>query len=188
MSKTLDKKNLIQSINKSIPCIALIGMPGAGKTTIAKRLAYKLKWSFIDSDHCIEATYGRRLQDIVDATDKAGFLAIESAILCSLRIKRCVIATGGSVVYNDKAMEHLRSLGSIILLDVPLAQVQERIALNPERGIVMAEGQTLADLYTERMQLYLKWADLRCNNCDITPDECVTWIMKHLPPSIQKFV
>ncbi len=183
-----EKNTIIQSINKSIPCISLIGMPGAGKTTIGKRLASRLKWPYIDSDHVIEAYYGHRLQDVVDETDKQEFIDIEAAIVRSLRIRRCVLGTGGSVVYSDAAMEFLSSQGCVVYLEVPLESLAERIATNPERGIAFAPGQTLEDLFKERTQLYEKWADIRCFNNAISPDDCVSWIVEHLPERITKFL
>ncbi|MBR3663341.1 MAG: shikimate kinase [Desulfovibrio sp.] len=173
--------DLIKRSEKAIPCLTLIGMPGAGKTTIGKLLAKKVRWPYLDSDHLIEATYGRRLQDIVDATDKERFLAIESQVICSIRAQRLIIGTGGSVVYHKAAMEHLKALGPIVHLDIPLALVEERIAGNPERGIAIAPGQTLADIYRERDALYHEWSDFSCNNSTTTQEACVDYIISHLP-------
>ncbi|MBO4369580.1 MAG: shikimate kinase [Desulfovibrio sp.] len=170
----------MQGINKTIPCVILIGMPGAGKTTIGKQIARKLHWSYLDSDHLIEATYGRRLQDIVDAMDKEAFLDVESRVICSIRAHRVVLGTGGSVVYRDEAMAHLKTLGPIIHLDVPLEIVKKRIASNPERGIAIAPGQTLEDIFQEREALYQKWSDFSCNNSAKTPDACVAAILEKL--------
>ncbi len=183
-----EKNDIIQSINKSIPCISLIGMPGAGKTTIGKRLASRLRWPYIDSDHVIEAYYGHRLQDVVDATDKKGFIDLEAAIVQSLRVRRCVLGTGGSVVYSDAAMKFLSSKSCIVYLEVPLESLSDRIAANPERGIAFAPGQTLEDLFKERTLLYEKWAEVRCFNYEISPDDCVSWIVDHLPEKITKFL
>ena len=183
-----EKDPIIQSINKSIPCISLIGMPGAGKTTIGKRLANRLRWTYIDSDHVIEAYYGHRLQDVVDATDKKSFIDIEASIVQSLRIRRCVLGTGGSVVYSDAAMKFLSSQGCIVYLEVPIEALAERISLNPERGIAFGPGQTLEDIYRERTMLYKKWAEISCPNNAISPDDCVTWIVEHLPERIRKYL
>ncbi|MBQ7608293.1 MAG: shikimate kinase [Desulfovibrionaceae bacterium] len=183
-----EKDVIIQSINKSIPCISLIGMPGAGKTTIGKRLANRLRWPYIDSDHVIEACYGHRLQDVVDATDKQGFIELEARIVQSLRIRRCVLGTGGSVVYSDEAMTYLSACGCIVYLDVPLETLADRIAANPDRGIACAPGQTLADLYAERVALYHKWAEICCPNNNVSPDDCVSWICDHLPERIGNYL
>ncbi|MCR5814070.1 MAG: shikimate kinase [Desulfovibrio sp.] len=156
-------------------------MPGAGKTTIGRLLARKIHWPYLDSDHLIEATYGRRLQDIVDATDKEGFLDIESQVVCSIRAQRLVLGTGGSVVYRQKAMQHLKSLGPIVHLDIPLELVKERIASNPERGIAIGPNQTLADIYQERDALYRQWSDFSCNNSAKSQEASVEYILSQLP-------
>lgn len=163
------------------PCIVLIGMPGAGKTTIGTALANRLNWPYLDSDHLIEATYGRRLQDVVDATSNKEFLDIEGRVICSIRAQRLVIGTGGSVIYREEAMKHLQKLGIIIHLDVPLNLLTERIAINPERGIAFGPNQSINDIYKERDILYRKWSNLCCNNSAMSIDECVTWITKKLP-------
>lgn len=176
-----------QKIMRSLhpnPCIILIGMPGAGKSTIGQALAQALNWPYLDSDHLIEATYGTRLQDIVDATNKESFLDLEATVIKALRAKRLVIGTGGSVVYREEAMRHLQSLGFIIHLDVPLELLKERIATNPERGIALGPNQTLKDIYEERALLYRRWSNLCCNNSTMSIEECVTWICEHLPRTL----
>ncbi|MCR4665922.1 MAG: shikimate kinase [Desulfovibrio sp.] len=173
------EKDSINSEQK-IPSVILIGMPGAGKTTIGKQLARKLHWPYLDSDHLIEAAYGRRLQDIVDATDKERFLDLESDVICTIRAQRIVLGTGGSAVYREKTMLHLQRLGTIIHLDVPLEIVKKRIACNPERGIAIAPGQTMEDIFEERNALYHKWSLFSCNNSTRTPDACVQAILDHI--------
>lgn len=126
------------------PCIVLIGMPGAGKTTVGGELARALGWAFLDSDHLIEAVYGARLQDITDALDKETFLDAECEVIRAIKANRVVLATGGSVVYREAAMRRLAELGPIVHLDIPLAVVEERVARNPQRGLAIAPGQSLA--------------------------------------------
>ncbi|MBQ7739155.1 MAG: shikimate kinase [Desulfovibrionaceae bacterium] len=156
-------------------------MPGAGKSTIGAALARDLGWPYLDSDHLIEATYAHRLQDVVDLTDKATFLDIEASVIKLIRANRLVIGTGGSVVYREAAMEHLQKLGFIVHLDVPLDVLKERIASNPERGIAIAPGQTIEDIFNERKPLYRKWSNLSCNNYAMTVQECVALIKSSLP-------
>ena len=165
----------------ALPCITLIGMPGAGKTTVGKALARKLNWAFIDSDHLIEAIYAAHLQDITDSLGKAAFLDVEGKIIETLRARRTVIATGGSVVYRDAAMQHLLRLGPVVHLDVPFHLLQERIARNPKRGIAINPGETLEDLFKERAQLYTRYASLCCVAHNKSPNQCATWIAEHLP-------
>ena len=173
----------IQRTNDPKPCIILIGMPGAGKSTIGAALAQHLGWPYLDSDHLIEATYGHRLQDVVDLTDKETFLDLEACVVKFIRANRLVIGTGGSVIYRAEAMENLRNLGFIVHLDVPLPILKARIAENPERGIAIAPNQTIDDIYNERAPLYRKWSNLSCNNYAMTVEECVAWICDHLPPN-----
>ena len=163
------------------PCIVLIGMAGAGKSTVGSALARELNWAFADSDHIIEATYGARLQDITDALGKSDFLDMEARIIGALRAQRTVIATGGSVVYRQEAMRHLAGLGPVVYLDIPLSVVEERVARNPQRGLAIAPGQTLADIFHEREDLYRRYADLRCDAASNGPEACVRWILEHLP-------
>lgn len=166
------------------PCIVLIGMPGAGKTTVGGELARELGWAFLDSDHLIEAVYGARLQDITDALNKETFLDAECEVICAIKVHRVVLATGGSVVYREAAMRRLVELGLIVHLDVPLSTVVERVARNPQRGLAIAPGQSLADIFRERETLYRTWANLRCETHDNNPLQCARWIMEHLPSGI----
>ncbi|WP_165064850.1 homoserine kinase [Desulfovibrio sp. ZJ200] len=166
------------------PCIVLIGMPGAGKTTVGGALARELGWAFLDSDHLIEAVYGARLQDITDALSKEAFLDAECEVICAIKANRVVLATGGSVVYREAAMRRLAGLGPIVHLDVPLATVEERVARNPQRGLAIAPGQTLADIFREREELYRVWANVRCEAQAKNPLQCARWIIDHLPPGI----
>ncbi len=161
------------------PCVVLIGMAGSGKTTVGQALARRLGFGFLDTDHLIEAAYGTELQAVTDALDGPAFLDMEAAFVSALRVGRCVVATGGSVVYRESGMRHLRSMGPVVCLDAPLSVIQERIARNPDRGLVMAPGQSLAELYRERCELYERYADL---HVDATrpPDECVARIARGL--------
>ena len=166
-----------------LPCVVLIGMAACGKSTVAQALGRELNWPCIDSDHLIESLYGRRLQDITDALGKETFLDVESSVVCSIRANRTVIATGGSVVYREEAMTHLKSLGTIVFLDVPLSVISARIARNPERGLAIAPGQTLADIFAERETRYRQWADLCLKPDGMSAQGCSRWIREHLPQS-----
>ncbi len=166
------------------PCIILIGMAGAGKSTVGEALARALDWAFMDSDHLIEAVYAARLQDVTDALGKSAFLDVESSVVSAIKAHRTVIATGGSVVYREQAMRHLASLGPLVYLDVPFAVVEERIARNPQRGLAIAPGQTLHDIFQEREELYTRYATLRCPAADKNPQQCVDWIIQQLPAEV----
>ena len=164
------------------PCIVLIGMAGAGKSTVGEALASRLGWAFMDSDHLIESIYAARLQDVTDALSKDAFLDVEASVICAIKANRTVIATGGSVVYRQKAMQHLATLGPLVHLAVPLQTVEERIARNPQRGLAIGPGQTLRDIFLERQDLYTRYATLSCEASCKTPQECVNWIVSNLPP------
>lgn len=158
--------------DENIPCVILIGMAGAGKTTIGNRLAKKLGWAFIDTDFLIESLYAAPLQSIVDSMTREQFLDIESSMICEIRAHRCIIATGGSVVYRPAAMAHLANLGLITHLSADVEKIKERIAINPQRGMVFGPGQTIETLFNERDLLYKKYSVLSCDTARGTPDEC----------------
>ena len=166
--------------SKAAPCISLIGMAGVGKSTIGLALARELGWAFVDSDHIIEALYGTRLQTVTDELGKEAFLDVEDGVVSSLRLQRAVIATGGSVVYRERCMRHLQGLGPVVHLDAPLEIVEERIARNPQRGLAIAPGQSIADIFHEREPLYPRYCSLRCVTHPYTPAQCVRWILAHL--------
>lgn len=163
------------------PCIVLIGMPGAGKTTVGGELARALGWAFLDSDHLIEAVYGARLQDITDALDKETFLDAECEVIRAIKANRVVLATGGSVVYREAAMRRLAELGPIVHLDIPLAVVEERWPAIPKRGLAIAPARVWPTLRSGA--LYRTWATLRCELAK-NPLQCARWIMEHLPQDI----
>ncbi|RRD71769.1 MULTISPECIES: homoserine kinase [unclassified Desulfovibrio] len=169
---------------KTVPCISLIGMAGAGKSTVGKVLARKLGWAFVDSDHLIEAVYAARLQDITDALGKSAFLDVECTVVTAVRARRTVIATGGSVVYRHEAMAHLASLGPVVHIEVPFRIIEERVARNPERGIAMNPGETLQELFAEREALYARYASLRCPAEGKSPAQCAHWIWNKLRRSL----
>lgn len=161
-------------------CVSLIGMAGTGKSTVGKALARRLKWAFADGDHIIEAAYGAPLQAIAGAVDKESFLDIEAEILGSLRLSRCVLAPGGSAVYREATMRHLASLGPVVRLVAPLDVVEERIARHPDRGLALGPGQTVADLYREREELYRRWAAFAVDSAALGPARCADAILAGL--------
>lgn len=149
--------------------IILIGMPGAGKSTVGVVLAKILGYDFVDSDLVIQRQVGKRLCDILEEEGLEAFLETENRINAGLNLKKTVIATGGSVVYGKEAMEHLKSIGTVIYLRLTYAAVERRLGDLKRRGVAMKEGETLRELYEERSDLYEKYADyiLDCNNLTI---------------------
>ncbi|MBN2163032.1 MAG: shikimate kinase [Pontiellaceae bacterium] len=139
--------------------IVLIGMPACGKSTIGVQLAKWLSMGFIDTDLLVQARAGQSMQAYQDEHGMDAYRVLESETARLVVCENCVIATGGSVVYYAKAMEHLKSIARIIFLDVPFPEIVSRIGDTSERGVVMRPGMTLADLFAERRPLYLDYAD-----------------------------
>ena len=139
--------------------IILIGMPGCGKSTVGVILAKVLGYAFVDTDLLIQQREGARLEEIIRRAGNDGFLEIEADVCSSLDVRRTVIATGGSAVYSPRAMQHLKETGTVLYLKVSLDELSSRLNDLKERGVVLPEGTTLAELYAERALLYERYAD-----------------------------
>jgi len=144
----------------SVKNIALIGMPGAGKSTIGVILAKSLRMNFTDTDLVIQERTGLLLQEIIDRDGPSGFLKTEEETVLSLQCRNSVIATGGSVVLTPRAMEHLKTGGTIVYLKVPFSEIEKRLGNISCRGIVLFSGQDLRRMYDERVSLYEDYADI----------------------------
>jgi shikimate kinase len=144
--------------------IILIGMPSSGKSTIGKPLSKKLNMQFIDTDHLIFEREKRALRDIVNEDGLERFLQIQEDTILEIEAENHVISTGGSVVYSEKAMEHLKRYGVVIFLDVKIDEISNR--LESGRRFARNANQTFEDLYNERLPLYKKYADITidCSN------------------------
>ncbi|MGN1170815.1 MAG: shikimate kinase [Lachnospiraceae bacterium] len=138
--------------------IILVGMPGAGKSTVGVVLAKKMGYRFMDSDLVIQEREGKLLHELIRELGGEGFLQLENEINASIRTDRSVIATGGSAVYGREAMEHFRQIGTVVYLSLPYDEIEKRLGDLNERGVVLAPGQTLQDLYRERVPLYEAYA------------------------------
>lgn len=160
--------------------IVLIGMPGVGKSTMGVILAKVLSRDFIDTDVYIQTREGRSLQKIIDAEGLAIFCDIEERYVMTLKCKNSVIATGGSVVYSRKAMEHLRSSGIIIYLFLPVKLLKERIETFSGRGLVIRSNQDIDGLYTERLPLYDRYKDIEIDCSYKTHEEVISLIILRL--------
>ena len=134
--------------------IVLIGMPGVGKSTIGVVLAKVLGYQFVDADLLIQEAEGKLLSELIEENGTDGFIEIENRVNSQIQTHRSVIATGGSVVYGKEAMEHLKSIGTVVYLKQNLRVLQRRLRNLKGRGVVLKEGQTLVDLYKERTVLY----------------------------------
>ena len=155
--------------------IILIGMPSCGKSTLGVLLAKKLGYRFIDSDLLIQEREGRLLHEIISEEGNEGFLKIENEVNCAIEDKKAIIATGGSVIYGEKAMNHLKALGKVVYLKIPFDEMCRRLGDFSHRGVIMLHGNKLDEMYAERAPLYEKYADL-------TVDVCNT----HLSDSLEK--
>jgi len=148
--------------------IALIGMPGAGKSTIGIILAKNMGLGFIDTDVLIQINQQKTLQQIIDESGYLHLRAVEEREILKININNHVIATGGSVVYSEKAMAHLIDISKIIFLDTSLKEIKNRISNFETRGIAKSANQTFKELYEERQVLYKKYAEITidCNVFD----------------------
>ena len=157
--------------------IILIGMPGVGKSTVGVLLAKLLGCSFLDTDLLIQAAEGKTLQQLIQTHGISGFCELEENYILSVAVQSHVIATGGSVVYGQAAMRHLKANASVIHLDLSLDRLKKRLDDLDARGVAIAPGQNLADLYVERHPLYLKYADWTVDTESLTPDQVVGQIL-----------
>ncbi len=138
--------------------IVLIGMPGSGKSTVGVVLAKKMGYRFLDSDLVIQEKYDKLLHELIEENGVEGFWQIENDVNASIRCHRSIIATGGSAVYGEEAMEHLRNIATVVYLQLPYEEVAERLGDLNARGVTLKPGQDLADLYAERIPLYERYA------------------------------
>ncbi|MCB1630902.1 MAG: shikimate kinase [Pseudomonadales bacterium] len=160
--------------------ITLIGMPGCGKSTVGRLLAARLGLEFVDTDRVIEACTGRRLQQIIDGEGAASLRTIEQDVLGRVDAHARVVATGGSAVYADAAMRHLATASTIVHLDVGLPELEQRVTDWATRGLVRTPGQDMAELLTERSQLYRRHADIRVTCDGLTPEQVVEHVIAAL--------
>ena len=150
--------------------IVLIGMPGAGKSTLGVVLAKILNKRFVDCDLTIQEQCGKTLQKIIDEKGPDAFIEVEGQILSQIQTDNSIIATGGSAIYSDEAMQHLATLGPIVYLDISFESLVERLSDLNERGVVLKNGvsMSLRDLYEERKPLYQRYADITVNVDDLS--------------------
>ena len=140
--------------------IVLIGMPTSGKSTVGVILAKLLGMDFVDTDLIIQKRADRKLAEIIEKEGLDGFLRIEEEACCSVDTENAVIATGGSVVYGEKAMKHLQEVSRVVYLEIDYETLEQRLHHAKQRGVVLKPGQTKKELYDERIVLYKKYADV----------------------------
>lgn len=140
--------------------LILIGMPGAGKSTVGVLLAKQLGLDFVDTDLLLQRRLGLRLQQMINLQGLHSFRKAEEEMLLDLDCDQTLIATGGSVIYSQRGMQHLKRLGQVAYLKISLPRLEQRLSDMGQRGVVIAPGQSFADLYAERTPLYEKYADI----------------------------
>ena len=157
--------------------ITLIGMPGAGKSTIGVILAKSLLCDFIDTDLIIQKKTGKSLCQLLDENGTEGFLQLENDIICGESFENCVIATGGSAVFGEEAMSKLKKISTVIFLDVNVTELEKRLSNIRTRGVAMKKGTTVRKLYEERLPYYQKYADITLDCTGLTAEESVDEIV-----------
>lgn len=158
--------------DRTIDNIIMIGMPGSGKSTVGVLLAKRMGMGFIDTDILIQSASGQLLYQMIERDGIDAFIRYEEDVLKKLVCQNCVIATGGSAVYGEGAMEHMAGLGCRVYLDLPSQVIEERLGNISTRGVVIREGETIGQLYEARAPLYEKYADVTVDGAG-TPQEVV---------------
>lgn len=160
--------------------IVLIGMPGVGKSTLGVLLARQIGFHFLDTDLVIQAREGKLLRELIAEHGDDGFLKLEEAACAALEADRSVIATGGSVIYEPRAMAHLHELGTVVYLKLGYKLLARRLGDLKRRGVVLRPGQTLRMLYDERVPLYERYADVTVECGGQDAEGCVRLLRKKL--------
>lgn len=158
--------------------IVLIGMPGVGKSTIGVVLAKLLGYQFVDADLVIQEKEGKLLHEIIEEVGAEGFIEVENRINSQIQAEHAIIATGGSVVYGTEAMAHLKEIGTVLYLKLPYEELNQRLRDIRGRGVVLKDGQTLLDLYEERVPLYEKYADITVDEYQLNVEQTIDKIME----------
>ena len=140
--------------------IVLIGMPGAGKSTVGVILAKVMGYDFIDADLVIQQQEKKLLSEIIAEVGTEGFIEVENRVNSTIEAEHAVIATGGSVVYGTEAMKHLKQIGTVVYLQLPFETIDKRLSDIKNRGVILRDGQTLKGLFDERTLLYEQYADI----------------------------
>ena len=159
--------------------ISLIGMAGAGKSTVGRELANILNFRLIDSDTLIEEQQGKSLQKILDDEGYIRLREIENSVLKNLHFKEIILSTGGSAVYSDEAMKHIQQNSKVIFLDVSFNEILERVPSFHDRGFAKAPSQSIEDAFEERQELYNKYSHHIVSNTEDL-HSCVSRIVELL--------
>ena len=142
------------------PSAILVGMPGSGKSTTGVMLAKALGLDFIDTDILIQLREEKTLHDILRDRDYLHLRQLEEEVLLNHKFNNMVVATGGSAIYSEKGIEHLKQFGTIIYLKADISELRERVGNLVQRGVAAPKGMTFEDIAAEREPLYEKHADM----------------------------
>lgn len=162
--------------------IILIGMPGAGKSTVGVILAKLMGYKFIDSDLLIQRQEESLLKDIIKEKGLEGFIEIENKVNSEIKAEETIIATGGSVIYGKEAMSHLSNIGTVIYIKLSMENLKDRLGNMRQRGVALKRGQNLEDLYEERTPLYEKYSDIIVNSDGKSIEELLNIIIEKVRP------
>lgn len=160
--------------------IILIGMPAVGKSTVGVVAAKRLGYEFIDTDLLIQKQEDKLLCEIIEEKGTEGFLEVENQVNRDVDVTHAVIAPGGSVVYCEEAMEHYKKIGTVVYLQASFETIDNRLKNAKNRGVVLKEGQTLKDLYDERVVLFEKYADITVSEDGLKQDETIERVLEIL--------
>ena len=164
--------------------IILIGMPAVGKSTVGVVVAKRIGYEFIDTDLLIQKQEKRLLKEIIAEEGNERFLEIENQVNRDLQAENAVISPGGSVVYCEEAMQHFKEIGTVIYLHATYEVIYKRITNAKNRGVVLKEGQTLKDLYDERVKLFEKYADYTVSEEGLDLEETIDMVLELLDKSL----
>ena len=164
--------------------IILIGMPAVGKSTVGVVVAKRIGYEFIDTDLLIQKQERRLLKEIIAEEGNERFLEIENQVNRDLQVESAVISPGGSVVYCEEAMQHFKEIGTVIYLHATYEAIYKRITNAKNRGVVLKEGQTLKDLYDERVKLFEKYADYTVSEEGLDLEETIDMVLELLDKSL----
>jgi shikimate kinase len=158
----------------------MIGMPSSGKSTVGVLLAKRLGFSFVDVDIVIQEKEGRLLKEIIAEEGMEGFLEVENRINAGLKVNHSVIAPGGSVIYGEQAMAHLKEISEVVYLKMSYEELERRVGNVIDRGVALRPGFTLRDLYNERVPYYERYADITIDEAGKSLGETVDELRKIL--------
>ncbi len=169
-----------------MPNFIFIGMPGSGKSTLGKLVADSMHYAFLDTDDIIMDTYGCDLMHLIDQHGVEGFIALESRILQQVQAENTIIATGGSAIYSDTAMKHLKQIGKVVYLKRTLPEIAAQVGDLVTRGVICRNANNLAELYAERCPLYEKYADILVSLNGKSVEQAAAEVKKAVEDSLKK--